>query len=144
MESWQLSKATKEMDEDILPEIAKIIAVAISTAVGAAVTDKSNVCKDMLKLASQNQKQCLFNRYENDKLEQYQHNDNLCIFGLEEEEEEREDALEMKVIELASDMGVTLQSGDISVAHVIGKQRIRVRYSLSLSDSAKEKREMKY
>ena len=54
-------------------------------------------------------KQCLLNRYENSKLEQYQHKG-----------QESEDVLEAKVVELASDMGVTLHSSDISEVHRIG------------------------
>ena len=61
----------------------------MSAAVGAAATDIKNAHKHMLILASQNQKQCFLNRYENDKVEQYQRKDNLRIFGLDEVEQAR-------------------------------------------------------
>ena len=100
-----------------MPDIANIIIVAVSTAVASAVKVITSVYGDILILASQFQRHCLSNRYEADKLEQYQRRDNLSIFGLDEENQETEDVLEVKVIKLASDMGMTLRSEVISLAH---------------------------
>lgn len=61
------------------------------------------------------------------KLEQYQRKDNLCIYGLEEENDENEEVVEAKVIELAADMGVTLVPDNISIAHRLGKPQGRSR-----------------
>ena len=75
----------------------------------------------MLNLTARSQRQAITNRYESDKLEQYQRRDNLGIFGLDEEEQETEDVLEAKVIKLASDMGVVLKTEEKSVAHRLGR-----------------------
>ncbi|KAK3890096.1 hypothetical protein Pcinc_005941 [Petrolisthes cinctipes] len=48
-ESRELSKATKEFSEVILPDIAKIITVAVSAAVASAVKDITSTYSDMLK-----------------------------------------------------------------------------------------------
>ncbi|KAK8389338.1 hypothetical protein O3P69_008818 [Scylla paramamosain] len=61
--------------------------------------------------------------YENDKLEQYSRRENLRILGLEEEADETEGVLEVKIIGLAGDIGVKLKTCDISVAHRLGKPR---------------------
>ena len=104
-ESRELSKTTKEFSDIVLPDIAKMITVAVSASIATAVKDITNAYSDMLNLTAKSQRQAIINRYESDKLEQYQRRDNLRIFGLDEEEQETEDVLEAKVIELASDMG---------------------------------------
>lgn len=63
------------------------------------------------------QKRALMNKYECDKLEQYQRRDNMRIFGLEVGEGETEETLELKAADLASGMGVRLEPGEISVTH---------------------------
>ena len=68
------------------------------------------------------QQQTLLHKYNNDKLEQYQRRDNLRIVGIEEEVGESEDKLEEKIAEVAREIGVTLDPGDISVAHRLGKK----------------------
>ncbi len=117
-ETREASKLTKEITEKLVPELAKIIAVSVSLAMTTAFKE---VASELAKMFDTSQKQALLNRYETDKLEQYQRKDNLCIYGLEEENEETEDVVEAKVIELAADMGVTLVSDNISVAHRLGK-----------------------
>ncbi|KAG0729449.1 hypothetical protein GWK47_030298 [Chionoecetes opilio] len=52
--------------------------------------------------AGEMQRYCLMNNYENDKLEQYSRRDNLRISGLEVDEDESEEVLEAKIIELAA------------------------------------------
>lgn len=54
------------------------------------------------------------------KLEQYQRRDNLRSYR---ERDETEDSLENKVVELALNMGVDLQPGDISAVHRLGEPR---------------------
>lgn len=114
----ETSKLTKEITEVLVPELAKIIAVSVSAAVTTAFTQ---VTSEIAKMFDVSQKQALLNRYETDKLEQYQRKDNLCIYGLEEENDETEEVVEAKIIELAADMGVTLVSDNISIAHRLGK-----------------------
>lgn len=66
-------------------------------------------------------------KYECDRLEQCQRSGNLRINGIEEENEESEETLVEKVVELAANMGVTLQTDDISVVHRVRKPRDRER-----------------
>ena len=100
-----MAKSAKEVASLIMPGLANIITVAVSTAVSNAVKD----IVDKLSVKTANaERNCLVNRYENDTLEQYTRRDNLRIFGLEEDADESEDMLEAKVIELADDMGVKI------------------------------------
>lgn len=118
MEGRGLSKAAKDVCAAVMPGIANIKTAAVSAAVSEAVKDIANSLKQN---TAGMQKICLMNRYENDKLEQYMRRDNLRIFGLEEEANEDEGVLEAKLIEAAADMGVKLESGDISTVHRVGK-----------------------
>ncbi|KAK4290785.1 hypothetical protein Pmani_036344 [Petrolisthes manimaculis] len=56
-------------------------------------------------------------------LEQYSRRENLRISGLEEEDDETEEVLEAKIIELAQDIGVKIKWNDISLAHRMGRNR---------------------
>ena len=85
-ESRELSKTTKEFSDIVLPDIAKIITVAVSAAVATAVKDITTAYSDMQNLTAKYQRQAITNRYESDKLDQYQRRDNLRIFGIDEEE----------------------------------------------------------
>lgn len=123
-ETGETSKLTKEIAEVLIPELAKVIAVSVSAAVTSAFKEATNELTKMLEIS---QKQALLNRYETDKLEQYQRKDNLCIYGLEEESDESEEVVEAKVIELAADMGVILVPDNISIAHRLGKPQGRDR-----------------
>ena len=127
-----LTKSAKEVASLIMPGLANIITVAVSTAVSNAVsTAVSNAGKEIVDKFSVKtanvERNCLVNRYENDSLEQYTRRDNLRIFGLEEEEDENENILEAKVIEVANDMGVNITQSDISIAHRLGKPGNRSR-----------------
>ena len=117
-ETKGLSKTAKDVSAAILPGIASVITVAVSAALSNAVKD---IADRLVKNSVEIQKLCLMNRYENDRLEQYMRRDNLRIFGLEEEADETEEVLEVKLIEAAADMGVKLEPGDISVVHRLGK-----------------------
>lgn len=119
-----MTKTAKDVLEIMLPEVTKVITVAVSAAVAEAVNQISETFNN--SKAEENfqvQRQTILMKYEYDKLEQYQRSDNLRVYGMEEEREETEEILEEKVIELASNMGVNLESGDISVVHRLGKQR---------------------
>lgn len=58
-----------------------------------------------------------------DILQQYSRRYNLGISGFEEGEDESEEVLEAKIIELANDNGVQLKTDNIAVAHRMGKPR---------------------
>lgn len=47
--------------------------------------------------------------------------DNLKIFGVPEEPNEKEDVLQTKVIQVSSDVGVNIEPNDISTVHRVGK-----------------------
>lgn len=114
------TKAARDAAALILPSLANIITVAVSTAVTTAM----NVfVEKMESKVAEMQRYCLLNKFENDKLEQYSRRDNLRISGLEEDVDETEEVLEAKVIELAADIGVKLKPEEISVAHRLGKPR---------------------
>ena len=114
------TKAARDAAALILPSLANIITVAVSTAMTTAM--KVFVDKMESKVADM-QRYCLLNKFENDKLEQYSRRDNLRISGIEEDADETEEVLEAKVIELAENIGVKLKSEEISVAHRLGKPR---------------------
>lgn len=99
-ESREQTKTTKEFAEVIVPDLAHIITVAISAAVASTIKDITSTYSELLKLITKIQRQCLYNKYDIDILEQYQRRDNIRIFGLTEDEQETEDVLEAKVIEL--------------------------------------------
>lgn len=114
------TKAAREAAALILPCLANIITVAVSTAMTTAM----NVFMEkMERKVADMQRYCLLNKFENDKLEQYSRRDNLRISGIEEDADETEEVLEAKVIELAENIGVKLKSEEISVAHRLGKPR---------------------
>lgn len=120
LEGSRVNKSVKDVAAAILPGIANIISVAVSTAISASMKELSD---KMDRKIAEMQRYCLLNKYENDKLEQYSRRENLRILGLEEEADETEGVLEAKIIELAGDIGVKLDTSDISVAHRLGKPR---------------------
>lgn len=117
-----LNKTAKDVIEYILPGITKVISVAVSTAVTSAMTAVMKTFDEKVRACGQGQRIALLNKYECDKLEQYQRRDNLRIFGFENEEGESEADLERKVIDLASDIGVVLKPEEISVVHRVGRK----------------------
>ena len=116
-----LSKAAKDAIESILPGITKVISVAVSTAVTSAMSLVMKDLENKMKTNAHYQRVALLNKFECDKLEQYQRRDNIRILGLDGEQNEKEDELENKVIGLANDLGVTLTPEDISVVHRVGR-----------------------
>ncbi|KAG0729576.1 hypothetical protein GWK47_030024 [Chionoecetes opilio] len=77
------NKTAKDVAAVIMPSLANIISVAVSTAVTTAIKDFTD---KMENKANEMQRYCLLNKYEYDKLEQYSRRDNLRISGLEENE----------------------------------------------------------
>lgn len=122
-----LTKTAKDVIESVLPEVTRVIMVAVSAAVNEAMKQIVQTVKSNSVDNFHMQRQGIMLKYECDKLEQYQRSDNLRIYGLREESGETEEVLEDKVIELASKIGVDLQSSDISVVHRLGKPRDRDR-----------------
>lgn len=118
------SNTAKEVAAAIMPGIANIISVAVTVAVSTAVKD---ITDKWLMSSAESQKVSLHHRYDNDRLEQYTRRDNLRIFGIEEDQEEDEDVLQAKVLEVAADVGVKLEADDISIAHRLGKTGERSR-----------------
>lgn len=122
------SKTVKDVAAAIMPGVANIISVAVLSAVSTAV---STVVKDitdkLLPSSAEFQKVNLLHRYDNDRLEQYTRSDNLRIIGIEEDQDEDEDVLQAKVLEIAADIGVKLNADDISIAHRLGKAGERSR-----------------
>lgn len=116
-----VTKTAKEVASLIMPRMANIITVVGATALSTVVKD---VADKILRSSNEAQKYCLLNRYENDRLEQYMRRNNLDIIGLAEEEEE---ILQAKTIEVAADMGVAVEPGDISMVHRLGKPGERSR-----------------
>ena len=122
-----MTKTAKDVIDTLLPEIAKVITVLVTAAMTTAMSRITEAVKSQAADCLLLQWQALLVKYECDRLEQYQRSDNLRIYGIEEESEESEEALEEKVVELASNMGVNLQTNDISVIHRLGKPRDRER-----------------
>lgn len=119
----ELTKTVRDVIETMMPEMTKLITVAVSAAVTAAMDRVMEEVRNKVVDSFQVQRQAMLTKYECDKLEQYQRSDNLRIYGMEEEREETEETLEEKVVELASNMGVHLQPGEVSVVHRLGKPR---------------------
>lgn len=117
-ESIKGTKAVKDAATAILPSIANIISVAVSTAVSAVIKDFTD---KIMSTAAETQRINLLQRYDCDRLEQYTRRDNLRIFGIEEDPDEDEDVLQAKVIEVAAEVGVKLEANDISIAHRLGR-----------------------
>ncbi|KAK4301134.1 hypothetical protein Pmani_026716 [Petrolisthes manimaculis] len=113
------SKTVKDVTAAIIPGIANIIVVAVSTAVATAIKDYTN---KLVSNSAEKQRSCLLSRFDNDRLEQYMRRDNLRIFGIEEEPDEDEDIIQAKVIEVAADIGVKIEANDISIAHRLGRE----------------------
>ncbi|KAK4320801.1 hypothetical protein Pmani_008340 [Petrolisthes manimaculis] len=122
-----MTKTAKDVIDTLLPEIAKVITVSVTAAMTTVMDRITEVVKSQAAVSFSLQRQALLMKYECDRLEQYQRSDNLLIYGIEEESEESEEALEEKVVELASNMGVNLQADDISVVHRLGKPQDRER-----------------
>ncbi|KAK8397094.1 hypothetical protein O3P69_004634 [Scylla paramamosain] len=120
LEGNRISKTVRDVAAAILPGIANIISVAVSTVISTSMKELSD--KMDSKIAEM-QQYYLLNRYENDKLEQYSRRENLRILVLEKEADETEGVLEAKIFELAGDIGVKLKTDDISVAHRLRKPR---------------------
>lgn len=119
-ESRGASKTVKDVAAVLLPGLASIISVAVATAVSTAFKEFSDKLESKV---AEMQRNCLLMKYENDKLEQYSRRENLRISGLEEEEDESEEVLEAKVIELADTIGVKIEQNDISIVHRLGRPR---------------------
>ncbi len=119
-EGRMVSKTVKDVAAVMLPGLASIISVAVSTAVSTAFKEFND---KMESKVAELQRNCLILKYENDKQEQYSRRENLRISGLEEEEDESEEVLEAKVIELADTIGVKIEQNDISVVHRLGRPR---------------------
>ncbi len=98
LEGSRISKTVRNVAAGILPGIANIISVAVSTVISTSMKELSD--KMDSKIAEM-QQYCLLNRYENDKLEQYSRRENLGILVLEKEADETEGVLEAKIFELA-------------------------------------------
>ena len=120
VEGRESRSVSKDVVAVLLPGIANIISVAVSTAVS---TSMKELDERMTNKLAEVQRQCLLNKYDNDKMEQYSRRENLCISGIDEEENETNDVLEAKVTELAGNIGVELKPDDISVAHRMGKPK---------------------
>ncbi|KAK4319015.1 hypothetical protein Pmani_006534 [Petrolisthes manimaculis] len=103
-----MTKTAKDVIDTLLPEIAKVITVSVTAAMTTVMDRITEVVKSQAAVSFSLQRQALLMKYECDRLEQYQRSDNLRIYGIEEESEESEEALEEKVVELASNMGVNL------------------------------------
>lgn len=121
-----MTKRAKDIIDTLLSEIAKVITISVTAAMTTAM-DKIIEAVQSQAVDSFLLLQALLMKYECDRLEQYQRRDNLRIYGIEEESEESEETLEEKVVELAANMGVILQTDDISVVHRVGKLRDRER-----------------
>ncbi|KAK4321308.1 hypothetical protein Pmani_007884 [Petrolisthes manimaculis] len=107
------SKTVKDVTAAIIPGIANIIIVAVSTAVATAIKDYTN---KLVSNSAEKQRSCLLSRFDNDRLEQSE------IFGIEEEPDEDEDIIQAKVIEVAADIGVKIEANDISIAYRLGRE----------------------
>ena len=123
-ESNSISKTVKDAVATILPSIANIISVAVSTVVSTALKKMEESTTS--KLAGV-QRQCLLNKYGTVKLEQYFPRENLPIVRYDEEANETEDVLEANIIKLAGDIGMELKPDGLSVAHRMGKPKERGR-----------------
>ncbi|KAG0716773.1 hypothetical protein GWK47_008900 [Chionoecetes opilio] len=108
------NKTAKEVAAVILPSLANIISVGVSTAITTALKDFTD---KMESRANEMQRYCLLNKYENDKLELYSRRDNLRISGLVEDEDKSEEVLEAKIIELADNIGVKLKPDEYQLTH---------------------------
>ena len=115
-----MTKTAKDIIEILVPEMTKVISVAVSTAVKHAMEQMIDTVKSKTVDSFQLERRAVLQKYDCDRLEQYQRSENLRIYGLEEGTEESEDRLEEKVVELASNIGVNLDNRDISMVHRLG------------------------
>ena len=122
-ESIKGTKSVKDVAAAILPGIANIISVAVSTAVSAVIKDFTD---KIMTTSAETQRINLLQRYDCDRLEQYTRRDNLRIFAIEDPDED-EDVLQAKVMEVAAEVGVKLEANDISIAHRLGRSGERGR-----------------
>lgn len=83
-ETKGVTKAAKEVAAIIMPGMSNIQSLAVATTFSAAVKD---VADRFVRNPGEAQKNCLMNRYEDDRLEQHMRSDNVRIAGLSEEEE---------------------------------------------------------
>ncbi|MPC80387.1 hypothetical protein E2C01_074965 [Portunus trituberculatus] len=105
----------------VLPDIANIISVAVSTVVSTSLKELG---ERLTRKFAEVQRQCILNKYDNDRMDQHSRRENLRNFGIDEEVNETDDVLEPKIIiELAGDIGVELKPDDISVPHRMGKSK---------------------
>lgn len=107
----------------IQPLIMQAVSAAIVSSTSAVIEKLNEITEDykeekrtvqIVKVEVQHQ------RSEQDKLEQYSRIDNVKIFGLEENENE---ILEDKIIELGKVAGVEMKKEDISVCHRLPRGR---------------------
>ena len=108
--------------------IGEIVAAVVKSICPLIIEAVDTAAKNIVKLndgvkAEEVDRQSLLHRYETDRLEQYTRRDNIRIIGMEEGDNEGDDVLEGKLISLAEGMGVELDSGDISVAHRLGRHQ---------------------
>lgn len=122
-----MTKTARDVIDTLLPEIVKVITTSVTAAMTTAMDRITEAVKRQAGDSFLLQRQALLTKYECDRMEQYQRSDNLRIYGMAEESDESEEALEGKVVELASNMGVDLHVEDISVVHRLGKPRDRER-----------------
>ncbi len=143
LQGSRISKTVRDVAAAILPGIANIISVAVSTAISTSMKELSDKMDNKI---AEMQRYCLLNRYENDNLEQYSRRirKNLRILGLEEDADEVEALLQAKIIELAGDIGVKLKTDDISLAHRLGKPREGGKPIILRLCHRKKKNEMMY
>ena len=122
-----MTKTAKDIIEHLVPEMTKVISVAVSTAVKHAMDQMIDTVKSKTVDSFHIERHALLQKYDCDRLEQYQRSDNLRIYGIEEGIDESEERLEEKVVESASNIGVNLDPRGISVVHRLGKQQESVR-----------------
>ena len=106
-------------------DIAQLVVTAVSTAVKAAlptiIQAVREACLSRFKEAVN--PHLLRLQFKQDEIMQEQRRDNLRLTGLEENEEESEDALAERVCKVAREVGVDIQPTDISSCHRLGKKR---------------------
>ena len=114
---------------EIVQGLTPVLTTAISSAINAAMqTVVDTVVKQTTQQVEKSMEDKLLQhrllcRYEIDRLEQYTRRESIRIAGLEEKDVETDAGLRAQIVQMAADMGVNLESSDISVCHRLGKKQ---------------------
>jgi len=120
--SSQASGSKKAEMFEMLECLTPLLITTMSVAMEKILEKNDAKKKDREVVLQIIQKQSLIQKFENDKIEQYQRGENIRIIGMEESDGEDDCKLEEKVVKICEDIEVEIDSTDVSAVHRIGKR----------------------